>query len=225
MKHPTQDQIEQYALGRADWTARVLMEAHLAFCPECEKHVQEIRRKEYQNSDIEHEAISPAYSNDLLKDLVREMETPVGSLVSPPASEIEKCLPESVRAELPPESEWQWRSMWPTKGRIAAIQEDPTTGVSLYCAEFKAGETAPAHEHLVQEDTVMLKGGYTYGDNVVRVGDWDTATPETDHAPTVDLEEDCVCLVRIQTHDSYRFKGSSLWRQPFVSLSSWLARA
>ena len=212
MKHPSKELVEKYAFGELDVTSRLLVEAHVDLCPECAGVVRAVQNQDSVLASLVPEKFEKA------TPLFRKIMERVATMPQPRSFALERhaVIPESVLAETPSPEAWSWTTMWPTKGKIATLLEDPVSGYALYAAFFTAGEVAPKHEHHYPEQTVMLQGGYSYdGKDVVR-GDWDEAAPDTLHEPKVHGGEDCWCLVRSKIEGAFTFRGISAWREPFV---------
>jgi predicted ChrR family anti-sigma factor len=222
MKHPSMNEIRNYALGTQDITMRLLVESHLDHCSGCEQKVKQIR-EESLATPSDDDYIPPPQSPELsgiFDSILSSLPEPVEEDTALFKHSLDmEALPDFLKSEILPEEEWKWVTMWPAQGKIGTIYEDEVGGYSLYLAYFKAGEKAPKHKHLDDEYTVMLKGGYSYDNTHIGVGDWDHAAPGSVHGPEVDADQDCWCVVRSKTKKSVAFKGTAAWRTPFVKLS------
>lgn len=72
------------------------------------------------------------------------------------------------------------------------------SGDRLYLLKAKAGMKMPHHSHNGEEWTLILRGGYSAGDVSYKRGDLHIANDDTSHAPHINAEEDCICLVMTQ---------------------------
>ncbi len=214
--HPDIITLKEFSEGSASPVSRMLMEAHLFQCEQCEKAVRVTRMALEENPD-------PAESSLDTENLFGKISNQLNSQVrnTPSLNAILNSdipFPAQLKHELPGEIHWDWVNMWPSKGRIALVHHDFSTDEALYCVHYKAGSIAPAHRHSCREDTVMVRGGYSYNGVEVHAGDWDSVHPGSTHAPEVFADSDCWCLVRVERKDSPLFIGSSSWRRPLVSL-------
>ena len=214
MKHPNQSLLTEYAVGTLDKTMRLLVETHLGFCTECESKVKQIRD---ENLDV------TVTVNDSNSEVPEGMFESILAKISDEKPVItNSIIPEFLKTEVNEEAKWTWAPMWPAKGKIGTILSDDVSGYSIYLAYFEAGEKAPQHKHLDDEFTVILQGGYKYGNKHLVVGDWDVAETNSTHAPKIDKGEDCWCIVRAKTKKSVAFKGIDSWRTPFVIWSDFI---
>lgn len=212
MKHPSQIQLVHFAQGLSDVTDRILMEAHQHFCSECENEIKSLRQSvaNFESGPGYQNLLQPVLVFEKLKSRLTNQLSESQSLKSQPKGS-PLGFPEAVRSELPDESKWKWQSFWPTKGRYALVINDLGSGTKLYCLEYKPRAKAPSHSHQDQEDTVIIKGGYTSGGKHFGEGDWDMQLPITSHPPILIEETGCLCLVR--SISPPRFRGLSAWRQ------------
>lgn len=120
-------------------------------------------------------------------------------------------VPASLRALLPPESEWRWITRGLGGGRAARILKDPATGASLHLVQLAGGRTFPEHRHLGRETTLLLAGGLQDGPAHLCPGDWSEQAAGAIHAPAADPGEACWALVRLEGR--VQFTG---WRRILV---------
>lgn len=79
------------------------------------------------------------------------------------------------------------------------------------------GRAMPEHGHGGEEITLVLRGSYKDHTGRYVAGDVADLDEETEHQPTVDSDEDCICLVA--TEAPTKFKG--IWArlaQPFIGI-------
>ena len=226
MKHPEKNLLNEFALGNMDITMRLLVESHLNFCSDCELEIKRIREAdmpEVEPSDFLQQAVPESTIPKLFGKIMTKIQVDEPH-VQPTSTQLEGVIPEFLKEDIKPESEWEWTTMWPSKGKIGTVFTDPVSGYSLSVAFFKAGEKTPVHKHLDNEYTVMLQGGYSYDNTNINEGDWDTAEKGTSHSPKVHPDKDCWCIVRTKTVEPVRFEGIDSWRQPLIMLFKLLDR-
>jgi putative transcriptional regulator len=79
------------------------------------------------------------------------------------------------------------------------------------------GKTMPEHGHGGEELTVILSGSYLDHTGRYLVGDVADLDQDTEHTPTVDSHEDCICLVATEAPTKFK----SVWArlaQPFIGI-------
>lgn len=218
MKHVEDVQLERYAFGIADPTERILFETHLHHCEVCQDKIQRFHRQHH--TDYNHKSVG--VSQDILQAIMEEIDK------MPSEPQIDQkylnLFPPSIHPDLPPDSQWEWTTMWPSRGKSARMVVDTTSGHSLYCIYFEGGASTPEHHHLAKEETVILQGAYSYGNQTAKKGDYDVALPGTQHAPQIHTGEDCWCLVRVANDAPFKFVGKSIWRQPLYRIAQWSER-
>ncbi|WP_375552839.1 ChrR family anti-sigma-E factor [Rhodophyticola porphyridii] len=80
-----------------------------------------------------------------------------------------------------------------------------------------AGQAMPMHSHRGTEMTLVLQGAYSDEEDRFARGDVEIAGEETNHTPTADPGEDCICL--IATDAPLKFNGLlPRIAQPFVGI-------
>ncbi len=214
MKHPAESYLRDFASGCQDITMRLLVETHLHFCNECSDKVQSMRNRFIKGIEAE-KSQSPDLDFDKIFNQLSE------EIVDHPGIDVQNhfdsnILPDFLNAEIMDEKQWKWTSMWPSKGKIGTVLTDKSTGFSLHLGYFAPDVKTPGHKHNEDEITVMLKGGYSYNDKDVNVGDWDIAPKGTEHSPIIHPDEECWCLVRAKTSGAIDFTGISAWRKPII---------
>jgi putative transcriptional regulator len=201
--HPPRDALRAYATGATQLTRRLLVEAHLALCPDCSALVPQYRDPGDRLPDaaIADEAVMPPF------DRVWHAVERVGETRGCP--EAAAVLPEPFRAWLPVPAALRWITMWPQRSRSAVLARDGGAGSVLYLSYYPKNSIYPWHRHVGLEENVILLGGYQNGDVHVEAGDWVVGAPGTEHAPTTGPREECWCLSRVEP-PGIRFRG---WRE------------
>ena len=121
------------------------------------------------------------------------------------------ALPDSLRAALPPESDWIPFRRGLGGATVARIHQDPARGSALYLVRLPAGGRFPRHAHAGAEAAVLLAGRLQDGPADLHAGDWIFHGPDSQHAPEAEPGEDCLALVHLE--GSIRFTG---WRRLLV---------
>jgi putative transcriptional regulator len=81
----------------------------------------------------------------------------------------------------------------------------------------RGGIVVPEHGHNGEEWTLVLRGRYQTECGYFRIGDMDIADENIEHQPSIDQDEECICLV--VTEGPIRFKSLvSRMAQPFIGL-------
>ncbi len=209
MTHPPLDRLEAYAYAEADVTARLLLEAHLAFCTICSAKV----------ADYQHMAGSlPAATLGDQLDLppFGRVWRAVSDANVAPLHTMTTVLPTSLLTALPQPHARRWVTIaWPKRVKIALLIRDADTGSALYLCHFAPRSTFPHHRHLGLEENVVLAGGYQSGGALVDAGDWVAGGPGSEEIARAE-DEGCWCLSRLEP-PGVRFAGWRRWVVPFFS--------
>ena len=104
----------------------------------------------------------------------------------------------ALRPHLPPESQWRWIKRGLGGGRVAILQEDPSTGASLSLACLPGGRSTPVHNHLGLECALVLCGALQDGPAHLHAGDWIAHLPGHLHGPAADPGEECWALIALE---------------------------
>lgn len=203
MIHPPRDVLHAYATGATQLTRRLLIEAHLALCPDCSALVPRYRDPgdRLPDATIADEVAMPHFER--VWDAVERVGEAKGC---PEAAAI---LPQPFRAWLPVPAALRWIPMWPHQSRSAVLARDGDGGSVLYLSYYPENSAYPRHRHIGLEENVILSGGYQNGDVHVEAGDWVVGASGTEHAPMTGPGEECWCLSRVEP-PGIRFRG---WRE------------
>ncbi len=202
-----------YAAGTLGEAHRVVVAAHAAMCGDCRTAIRAAERVggmllEDQDASAVSDTCRAATlaSLDGVTRAVPRRGKPSGELPLPLASVLgERGLP-GVK----------WRTKAPGIAK-ADISLSPGARTHLQLLRIAPGKALPDHGHGGGELTLVLKGSYS--DHTGRYGAGDVADLDEDieHAPRVDSDVECICLVA--TEAPTRFK--SIWArlaQPFVGI-------
>ena len=203
MTHPPRDVLRAYATGTTDLPRRLLVETHLALCPECAALTPQYRERDsgLPNASIADVVLTPPFER-----VWRAVEDVEAAKRCPAASAV---LPQPLRAWLPVPAALRWITLWPDRVRSAVLARDEESGSALYVSHYLPDSRYPHHRHIGLEENVILSGGYQNGHDHVETGDWVIGAPGTDHTPTTGPGETCWCLSRVE-RPGIRFYG---WRE------------
>lgn len=202
-----------YAAGTLGEAHRVVVAAHAAMCGDCRAAIRAAERVGGMLlDDQEANAVSDTCRAATLASLdgvtraTQQRRKPAGALPLPLAS----VLGEGGLANV------KWKSKAPGIAK-ADIALSPGARTHLQLLRIAPGKALPEHGHGGEELTLVLKG--SYADHTGRYGAGDVADLDEDieHAPRVDSDVECICLVA--TEAPTRFK--SFWArlaQPFVGI-------
>lgn len=109
---------------------------------------------------------------------------------------------------------------WKKKAPGVAMFEIPLSKggkTHLQLLRIGPGKTMPEHGHGGEELTVVLRGSYKDHTGIYSAGDVADLDEDTEHTPTVDSNEDCICLVATEAPTKFK----SIWArlaQPFIGI-------
>lgn len=186
--HPPSQRLLAYATGDADVPARLLLEAHLGFCPHCCRGVGRFLAP--GAVVLEATPAAPLEANDFERLWERV------SRVEPPREESGLPLPRSLLAELPPPTLWHWQSLLSEGSRMARLLREESRGSTLYVVHLAPGAHFPRHLHQGAEDTLVVAGAAWDGETYLRAGDWNSAAAGSRHTLTAAPGEGCWALAR-----------------------------
>jgi len=206
--HPPEHRLRGYAAGDPDLTARLMVEAHLALCAECNDKVRGLMARTG--------ALPPASADEEVPEtLFDRIWEEIEALPNEKRAPETRVIPPQVLAELPPIRRVRWVPMWPKRSRLALLTREPETGAALFLAHYSRNTEFPTHHHVGTEENIILSGGYWNGDVHVETGDWVIGEPGTSHAPRTGTDEECWCLSRTDA-DGVRMLGWRGWLQPLL---------
>ena len=203
-----------YASGTLGEAHSVVVAAHAALCPACRAAI----RMAESLGGLALEDIDESGVSDTCRAATLASLDGVARAAKPaqPPLRGEVPAPLCTLIDSRPLADLKWKS----KGHGIAKIDLPVTAGSrtrLHLLRIAAGKALPEHGHGGEELTLILKGSYS--DHTGRYGAGDVADlgEDIEHAPRVDPEGECICLVA--TEAPTRFK--SIWArlaQPFVGI-------
>lgn len=217
--HPSDETLLRFAAGRLAAGPRVVVAAHLAGCPHCRAQVRafEAIGGALLEAPEPAELAAAAPAPDALARLWARIDGPEAAKATFPV-EIPRVpshrLPPPVPPGLPEgfilPAVLAGCRLGPLRpiapgvrlGRVR-LPDDPTANVMLL--RLGHGRRIPDHSHGGVEYTQVLAGSFR--DATGRCGPGDLAEADGDvlHAPVVDSQEDCICLVALD--GALRFRG------------------
>lgn len=216
MTHPSTDFLDRFSEGSCDLTERLIIDIHLSTCCECQSYV----RQRCANNEISsEEIISPsAESLSLLQNINESIAQAENNQKNQPSL---YSIPQEFALDLPPEANWTFFSFWPSKGRVARVLQDINGPYELYVGVIDANATSPSHNHLHEEQTLVLEGEYTTGGKIYQAGAWLNMKPGEAHEPGSAGQKRCVCLIRSHKK-GFKFTGRATWRNALLAIAHTL---
>ncbi len=189
--NPPLELLMDYAAGRLPEAVRLAVETHLELCPESRRAVGEMEAV----GGAMLEALQPvATSPGMLEAIFDRLdvgEAPAGATAE--AGLDDAIVPQALARRVGcPLADLPWQ-------RVAGLFDEALLpGFAPYRVSLlraKRGECVPMHGHMGNEMLVVLAGGLRVGDAGFERGDFAYISPQDEHEPVVDSDEDCVCLL------------------------------
>lgn len=193
--HPSPELLMRLAAGTLRPAAALVVETHLAMCPQCrsERLAMEALGGVLLDSMNPSEVDARLFERTL--ERLDEARPANGASHRAP-----RVVPE-LGIPLPPPlagratTGWRWMGPGMAFSRIA-VPDDPSA--KLILLKIAPGRRMPTHGHSGEELTLVLKGAFE--DEHGRYGPGDLAEEDGDseHTPMVTGTEDCICLASIE---------------------------
>ena len=181
--HLTNELIVAYATGAAREGAALAAAAHLTYCAECRRKVEE--QEIIAGALLAAVPVAEAPSFDDLFD--RLDETPVEAV---PVAK--GPLPAPVAAAVGMNfDEIPWRFRLPGVYVHELSNED---GEDISLMKVRPGAAIPSHTHEAEELTVVFEGELEDSGATYRAGDISVADANVDHKPRAGGDTPCICL-------------------------------
>ncbi len=189
--HPNEERLVEYSAGGLHEPGSLVIATHLALCPECRAHVDQMEALGGALlSTIQPTAVSPGALEATLANLDGS-ETPptVAPLPRVAGSSAPSPLSDYLGADL---ASLSWSK---GLGGVAKYVL-PMTGSPLHTFLLKmgAGRKLPAHTHRGYEMTLILEGSYTDHLGEFGRGDFVELDGSITHQPSIAEGADCICL-------------------------------
>lgn len=207
--HPSDAMLMAYGAGALGDGLALVVATHLATCPRCRAHVDDLEAVGGALLD----AVEPVEVGDAALDALlarlddQPAEAPAKARPAPqPAGlGLDILLPAPLRERLAqPGADRAWRTVAPGVRQLVVQPARRPGGPSTRLLRIAPGKRMPAHGHRGLELTLVLEGGYSDRTSHFIAGDVAEADGETDHQPIADLGRDCVCLVAIDAPVEFR---------------------
>lgn len=202
-----------YAAGTLGEAHSVVVAAHAAMCPQCRAA---IREAEALGGQILQDQDTSAVSDTCRAATLASLDGVIHASRPAPRKNLEVPAPLYSLIGGQPLSSLNWKTKGPGIAKVD-LPLSPGSRTHLQLLRIAPGKMLPDHGHGGEELTLVLSGSYS--DHMGRFGAGDVADldEETEHAPRVDSDLACICLVA--TEAPTRFK--SFWArlaQPFVGI-------
>ena len=210
--HPSEPTLLAHATGRLGLAGRLVIEAHLAVCPECRRSVRLMEAV----GGLLLDALppSPLASGALERAMARLGETPPETRLQATPSVSQHTG--SITLPPPLQGLPVGRLRWLGAGVLHTVLLRARGRSTLHLLQVKPGVSLPRHAHRGAELTYVIAGAFE--DELGHFGPGDLAEVEADvkHRPVAVGLVDCICL--LATSGRLRFT-SALYRliQPFIS--------
>ncbi|MGB0697651.1 MAG: ChrR family anti-sigma-E factor [Rhodospirillaceae bacterium] len=220
--HPSAGMLTAYAAGTLGEGPSLLIAAHLTLCPECRAAVQEAERVGGGLLDsLPTEQTPITVPDSLLASLDSlpldgpETDRADRSVIAEDLSAlppVARRFPKPLRDRMSYGAELPWRMLGPGVRQIDLGSTMPHNRVghrsengAVRLFHLQPGTPMPQHDHGGSELTLVLEGGFSdQAGHYVR-GDVAEAEPGIVHAPVVDTDGPCICL--IATEGRLRYTG------------------
>jgi putative transcriptional regulator len=209
--HPDADRLAMHAAGQLRPLERVVIEAHLAFCPPCVERLRDL----LDPGARWLRGIAPEPVPDVLwQRLERSLDASrsvTGSRTAPRASSSvaagapPPALPAAAWEELDPKPDLNWRPVGVSGARFLLLGSDPDLDADLVLVGLGGGRRFPTHVHVGHEEVVMLAGGFSDSYGHLDTGDYYRYPPGSEHGPHIDPGEYCWTLGLLE--HGVRFRG------------------
>lgn len=192
--HPSEFTLLDYARGALPPGARLVLSAHLEDCAACAADVGVL---EAAAGELLQRLVPAPLEAHALARVLASIERPApapGPVITGATSSLLRGidLPRALaEAEVGP-------TRWMAPGVRVAKLKQAGQGERAYLLRVAPGMRMPEHGHRGRELTLVLKGSFNDGMGRYRVGDLVETGVEHEHAPTIDRDQDCVCLIAAQ---------------------------
>ncbi|MEM1142494.1 MAG: ChrR family anti-sigma-E factor [Pseudomonadota bacterium] len=226
---PDLDILIEYAAGTLPLAQAACVTAHLNYCEESAKTVQQLQAVGTALFEsLDPEPVGDALLNRVLGRLDEEPPLSYDSYQDAAQKRGEKTDSEGViEMDATPSllrrlmdgdfTDLPWKRITDTLRTTRIKTGDPNYEFSLL--HIKAGGEIPHHDHHGSEMTLVLQGGFTDGEGEYHAGDFIYKTTEDVHAPRAFDDEDCICLAVLDA--PLKFTGWKYrWMNPFLRLQA-----
>lgn len=206
--HPDEDMRVAYSGGALSEARRMLMLAHLAYCPECRAEAGMMARAGgIMLEDIAPAALAPNALEACLAAISRS-EEPSRSLPSAPERLGELvALPgfvQELAAKALVSSKWRFASPGVRSLDVSGAVPGASPG-EIQIIKIQPGKGVPRHTHAGEELTLVMTGSFKDEFGFYRPGDISFGKPGIVHRPVAEPGD--LCYVLAVTDSPLLFKG------------------
>lgn len=212
--HLDEATILAFAAGTLPEAHGFVVATHAAYCAECRTAIREAER---MGGGLLMEETSSAVTDGCRAATLASLDA-----VAPTVRSVSPQNNSGVPAVLcnllgnTPLADLHWKKRAPG---ISMFELPLSKGgkTHLQLLRIGPGKTMPEHGHGGEELTLILRGSYKDHTGRYMVGDVADLDEDTVHTPTVDSDEDCICLVATEAPTKFK----SVWArlaQPFIGI-------
>jgi putative transcriptional regulator len=185
--HPGEDLLLAYAMGASGEAVSLIVAAHLGFCADCRKSLAALEAAGgVLLADLQPAALGEGALDQVLARLGGQAPKPA------PAPRIDSDVPAPLRAYVGNQmGAVSWRPVAPGISYRPFFKKGSTRAQLI---RVEPGHGVADHTHEGAELSLVLAGGYTDETGQYGVGDFQTTSPEIEHAPTADADGTCIIL-------------------------------
>ncbi len=202
LHHPYDDTLARYAAGRLGAGPSFVVATHLAGCSECRARVGLF---EAAGGALLEEAPATPVRPEMFASALRRIEETAERVSARPS----RRLSPMDGLDLPP-----WRGVAGFQWRRLTLPYAPDARVLML--KVAPGRKMPHHTHDGTEYTQVLQGAFHDEFGRYVAGDCIEADDEVEHQPTVDSDEDCICLAAFEGR--LRLSGWARLLQPLLGV-------
>lgn len=195
--HPSEATLLDYTVRALGPATRIVLEAHLAHCPECQAKVNTAE----EIGGLLLDRLPPALlSPDALGRAMSNLDE-IAECGTPPDASCPAESPPMLR-ELLRVTRLRWIA--PGVRHALLLREGGAAGGALSLLRVKPGRALPDHDHRAMELTLVLEGAFA--DEMGRYGPGDLAEVDAgaSHRPVAEGATDCLCLLATQGRLGFR---------------------
>ena len=189
--HPNEERLVEYSAGGLHEPGSLVIATHLALCPECRAHVDQMEALGGALlSAIQPIAVSPGALEATLANLDGGEPPPtVAPLPRVASSTIPSPLSDYVDADL---ASLNWsKGIGGLSKHVLPMNNSP---LHTFLLKMGAGRKLPTHTHRGYEMTLILEGAYTDHLGEFCPGDFVELDGSVTHQPVIAEGSDCICL-------------------------------
>lgn len=223
--HPCAASLMSCSAGSMPEAFAAVMASHLAMCPDCRDNLMVLddvgialfngMRPEPLSSELVGTTITDKPTTQ--KTVKATAKTKAPQRKPGGAHQNEGDVPAPLRPHVGKDlnqAPWRWLGpgLWQCRIPLAT-----RTRASLRLLKVAPGRHLPAHGHLGQEMTLVLRGAYSDGAVTYHEGDVASFDHDVEHQPIADDTLGCICLVAITGRLSFKSRLARLI-QPFTGM-------